>query len=123
MSSHDGQPGPGGEPTDPQVEEIRADIERTREELADTVDALTARLDVKTRAKNAVQQTSRRAMADVTSARDRVVTTAGDVTTRVRTSATDEQGRPKPAVRNGGLAFAGLALAALAAVLWRRARR
>jgi len=32
------------------AEELRADIERTRAELADTVDALTGRLDVKARA-------------------------------------------------------------------------
>jgi len=35
--------------TTPGTEELRADIERTRAALADTVDALTGRLDVKAR--------------------------------------------------------------------------
>jgi hypothetical protein len=120
MSSSDGHSGPGEAPTDPQVEQIQADIERTREELAETVDALTARLDVKTRAKNAVQETGHRVMADVASTRTRVVGAAGDVTTRVRAGAMDANGRPKPAVRNGGLALAVLAVVTAAAVTWRR---
>jgi len=47
-------PGPGGNgrPTDPDA--IRADIEATREQLAQTVDELAARLDVPSRAKERV---------------------------------------------------------------------
>ena len=46
-----------GEGTGPQSpEELRADIERTREELAGTVDALTRRLDVKGRAQARAQE-------------------------------------------------------------------
>ena len=39
-------------------EEIEADIARTREELAHTVDELTARLDVKARVQERIHQTS-----------------------------------------------------------------
>ena len=49
---------------------IREDIERTREELAETVDALHAKLDVKTQAKERVA--------------------------RVKDNATTETGRPRP---------------------------
>lgn len=42
---------PGDEtPTSPEVARIEADLEETRERLAETVDALGAKLDVKSRA-------------------------------------------------------------------------
>ncbi len=68
------------------AEQLEADIERQRDELATTVDALQARLDVKARAKHKA--------ADV---RDR---------------ATTDQGRPRPevvaAAAAGVLAVVGL---------------
>ena len=42
----------------PSAEQIEADIARTREELAHTVDELTARLDVKARVQERIRQTS-----------------------------------------------------------------
>lgn len=60
------------------AEQLEADIERQRDELATTVDALQSRLDVKARAKDKV--------ADV---RDR---------------ATTDQGRPRPEVIAAGVA-------------------
>jgi hypothetical protein len=44
--------------SNPSAEQIEADIARTREELAHTVDELTARLDVKARMQERIQQTS-----------------------------------------------------------------
>lgn len=41
--------------------DIKADIEKTRAELADTVDSLTAKLDVKAQAKHRVQEVEQRA--------------------------------------------------------------
>ena len=73
--------------------EIEADIERQRDELASTVDALHARLDVKTRAKHKAE--------DV---RDRVTT---------------EDGRPRPEL----LGAAGLVLAVVAGLVVLRRRR
>lgn len=82
--------------SDPSVEQIEADIARTREELAQTVDELTARFDVKTRVQERVQE--------------------------VRDRATDDQGRPTPVT----LAIGGAALTAVVAIvavsIWRRRR-
>lgn len=41
--------------------DIKADIEKTRAELADTVDSLTAKLDVKAQAKHRVHEVEQRA--------------------------------------------------------------
>jgi len=49
------EPGP-----DAGVDDIQADIERTRKELGDTVGALSAKLDVKERAKDKVAETKER---------------------------------------------------------------
>ena len=73
-------------------EQLEADIARQREQLADTVDALQAKLDVKSRAKH------------------RASVLRDDLTT--------ESGKPRPEL----LGAAGLAVAALAVVVWRRRR-
>jgi len=73
-------------------EAIRADIERTREDLAQTVDALHAKLDVKTRAKDKVVQ--------------------------VKNSATTNDGKPRPEV----IAVAVAALVVVAGLVWWRRR-
>ncbi len=73
-------------------EAIRADIERTREDLAQTVDALHAKLDVKTRAKYKVAQ--------------------------VKSSATTNDGKPRPEV----IAVAVAALVVVAGLVWWRRR-
>lgn len=87
----------------PSVAEIEADIARTREQLAATVDELTDRLDVKSRVKGRVEQTRRNAVQRVHLARDR---------------ATDDAGRPTPPVIAGAVA----AIALLALVVWWRQR-
>jgi hypothetical protein len=92
----------------PGIEEIETDIARTREELAATVDELSARLDVKTRVKESVQQTKDQAV-------DRIRT--------VRDQATDEDGRPTPTTLGIGGAVAATVVVVLALTLWRRRRR
>jgi hypothetical protein len=89
---------------DQSVEEIEADIARTREELAATVDALTDRLDVKSRVRGKVAQTRRDAVQRVQTVRDR---------------ATDAEGRPTPPVIAGAAAVALLVVL----IVWRRTRR
>ncbi|MCW2776050.1 MAG: hypothetical protein JWN91_4376 [Nocardioides sp.] len=91
----------------PGIEEIETDIARTREELAATVDELSARLDVKTRVKESVQQTKDQAV-------DRIRT--------VRDQATDEDGRPTPTTLGIGGAVAATVVVVLALTLWRRRR-
>ena len=84
-----GTPGVNG--NDPA--QIEADIERQRDELASTVDALQARLDVKTRAKHKAED--------------------------LRDRATTSSGRPRPEV----LGAAGLAVAVVVGLVALRRRR
>lgn len=51
----------GANGTTPTADQIEADIVRQREQLADTVDALQARLDVKSRAQDKVRELRRQA--------------------------------------------------------------
>ncbi len=55
---------------------IRADIERTREELAETVDQLHAKLDVKAQAKASVARAKDRATTDTGKPRPEVAAAA-----------------------------------------------
>jgi Protein of unknown function (DUF3618) len=84
------------------VDDIQADIEQTRAELGQTVDALSSKLNVKERAKEKAAET-----------RDSVA----DKADTVRHAATDNPQRTIPVV-------AVLLIAALAAgiVVWRRRR-
>ena len=75
-------------------EAIEADIERQREELADTVSALQERLDVKTRAKEKASE--------------------------LRDRATTDTGKPRPEL--AALAAAAVA-GVVGLVVWRRRRR
>lgn len=75
--------------TDPDV--IREDIERTREDLAGTVDALHAKLDVKSQVKARFA--------------------------RAKDSATTDSGKPRPEVVAGAV---GALLLAAGLVRWRR---
>lgn len=91
-------------------EEIQADIEQTREQLGQSVDALSAKLDVKTRARNRVATTRQQASDQVQHARRRATE-----------AATDDQGSLKPAVPAAGGA-AVLVLLAVGVLVWRRRR-
>lgn len=72
--------------------QIEADIERQRAQLADTVDALSAKLDVKSQAHAKVDE--------------------------VRARATTETGRPRPEV----LGAAAVVVVLVALYVWRRRR-
>ena len=84
---------PGEDPTPPvsDPDAIKADIERTRDNLAETVDALHAKLDVKGQAK-----------VKVANVKDRATTDAG---------------KPRPEVVVGAL---GLVLLVAGLIWWRR---
>jgi len=58
-------------------EEIQADIEQQRERLADTVDALSAKLDVKAQAKAKVGDAKATTSAKVADLKDRATTSTG----------------------------------------------
>ncbi len=56
-------------------QQIREDIEQTREELGETVEALAAKTDVKAQARAKVDETKQRALDTVETVRERVVGT------------------------------------------------
>lgn len=100
------------------AEEVEAHIARTREDLAETVDALSAKLDVKTRAREQVRQTTDRAATGLRTGRDR----AAAATASGRDALTDDAGDLRPVVPAAGAAV-GVALVALAVLAVRRRRR
>lgn len=91
----------------PGMAELEADIERTRENLAETVDRLAGKFDVKTRVRNRVEEARRDAASQWRTLRNRVA---------------DPQLREDPVTIGvvGGVAAA--VVAGLVAVLWHRRR-
>jgi Protein of unknown function (DUF3618) len=89
----------------PEIATIESDIERTREDLAQTVDQLAAKLDVKTRIRN------------------RITDARNDATRQLRimrNRATDDEGRPTPTAMALGGGLVATVAAALAMTWWRR---
>jgi ElaB/YqjD/DUF883 family membrane-anchored ribosome-binding protein len=76
----------------PEVDALRADIEQTRAELGETVQALAAKADVKARAKEQVEQTKQRVKAQAAEAGERVRGAALTASDRVRQAATTARG-------------------------------
>jgi hypothetical protein len=86
--------------------EIREDIEQTREELGETVEALAAKTDVKAQARAKVQETKQRALDTVDTVKDRVGgAKAADLKEAARAKAAPVTQRIGGA-RNGGPAAA-----------------
>jgi septal ring factor EnvC (AmiA/AmiB activator) len=103
----------------PSVAELQADIERTREELGQTVDALSAKLDVKSRAKDrlAAAKAQLKGRVDATHAQ------ASDLARKGRAAATTDEGKPMPAVLGGSAGAAVAVVAVVVAVVLVRRRR
>lgn len=117
-TSQNNSPVTGESDQKPDVAQLQADIERTREDLAQTVDALTDKLDVKARTRRRVSETRERATVRVDAAKVRT----RELTAQAKRGATDADGKPTPTV----LAGTGVTVAALAAVgvlAWYRGRR
>jgi len=102
----------------PDIEELQANIEQTRQELGETVDALTAKLDVKSRARARVNDTKLRARGQLTEVQAR----ARDLTTQARSRATTDEGKPAPAVLAGAAGVLVSVLLATGLVMWRKRR-
>jgi hypothetical protein len=111
-------PDPGGPEPGPDagVEDIQADIEATRSELGQTVDALSAKLDVKHQAKQKVDDTKE---LIIDKARD-VRSKGSEIGSQVVAAATGDQGSIRPAVPVAALAL--LAAVIVGVVIWRRRR-
>jgi hypothetical protein len=84
-------------------EEIQADIERQREQLAETVDQLTQKLDVKAQTKAKVDDVKAQTLTTVTNLQDR---------------ATTPEGKPRPEVLGAAAAVAVL----VGLLIWWRRR-
>ena len=84
--------------------EIEADIEQQREELAETLDALTAKLDVKSQAQAKVHDVRATTQLKVAETKDRVTT---------------DDGKPRPEVL---AVTAAVVVGVVALVWWRRSR-
>lgn len=99
------------------VDEIEADLAQTREQMAETVDALTAKLDVKARAGDQLAETKERATQALHDSADK----AKHALAQGRDAATDDAG--KPTVEASAVAAAAVvAVVVVAVLLWRRRR-
>ena len=106
----------------PDIDQLQADIEQTRQELGQTVEALTAKLDVKSRAKEQLSLTKQRASEQVRGARRQAQVKATSLSRTARDAATTDQGKPAPVVLAGAAAVLVSAVVATGLVVWRRRR-
>jgi len=73
-----------GNTAKPSVDELRAEIQQTRSELGETVQALAAKADVKARAKDQVEQTKQKVKNQAVEAGEKVRVAAVAATDKVR---------------------------------------
>lgn len=104
--------------TDASAAEIEADIARTREQLGHTVEALSDKLDVKSRAQDKLQAAKHGAVEQtrIIQARGRQYA-AGSMA-----ALSDDEGKTKPVVPATGAALAAMGVAAIVMVVWRRSQ-
>jgi len=86
------------EPPTPAEAAVASDIQATREELGQTVEALAAKADVKARAREQARNISGRLRGKATDAARSARSTAGPVTSRVKDRATAGGGRVRQAM-------------------------
>jgi Protein of unknown function (DUF3618) len=135
--------------SDADVAEIQADIERTREQLGETVEALSAKFDVTGRAKQKTAETKDRIAGKTAETKDRLVektavtkdrlagktaetkdrlavkaqplrSKGAALTSQAKEAITDEEGAVKPAVPVATLV--AVAAAVVVIVIWNRRR-
>jgi cobalamin biosynthesis Mg chelatase CobN len=86
----------GSQPADkPNVDELRAEIARTRADLGETVQALAAKADVKARAKEQVESTKQKVKAQAAETTEKVRGAAVVASGRVRTAASQASDRAR----------------------------
>ena len=100
------------------ADELQADIERTREQLGNTVDALSEKLDVKAQTRHKLESLKQGGAAQV----DAVRAGGAEVATKAKNAATDGHGKPRTGLLVGAALAAVLLAVAGALVVWRRRR-
>jgi hypothetical protein len=102
------EPSPGAS-----ADDIQADIEATRGELGETVEALSAKLDVKHQVQQKVDDTKEVIAHKVETVRSK----GSEVGTHVVAAATDDRGSVRPVVP---IAAVALGAAFVGVVIWKR---
>jgi Protein of unknown function (DUF3618) len=110
------EPGP-----DAGIDDIQADIERTREELGETIEALSAKADVKGRVKKKAADTKDGITEKVYETKEIALEKAHAAQSAARDAVTDDTGSVKPAVPIAAL-IAAVAVLVVSLVVWRRRR-
>jgi F0F1-type ATP synthase membrane subunit b/b' len=104
----------------PDLDALRAEIKQTRAELGETVQALTAKADVKARAKESVEQTKLKVKAQVAEATgkatDALRSATHTATERVRGAATETAPEAVEQVRRNPTPIAAVLIGVVAAV-------
>lgn len=116
--SQEGQPQePAAPGRDAGPDELEADIARTREQLGQTVEALTTKLDVKSQARDKAEELKQSALTQVGAAREQ----GSRVLAQARDASTDERGKIKPAIPIGAAVLGAVLVAGV--LVRRRSRR
>jgi ElaB/YqjD/DUF883 family membrane-anchored ribosome-binding protein len=110
------EPGP-----DAGIDDIQADIEHTRKELGETIEALSAKADVKGRAKKKAADTRDSITEKASETKNVVVEKAHAAQSAARDAVTDNTGSVKPRVPIAAL-IAAVAVLVVSLVVWRRRR-
>jgi cobalamin biosynthesis Mg chelatase CobN len=109
-------PGGSGEAETRDPAQIEADIEQTRQELGETVEALTAKLDVKARARQRLDVAKEQAAQRADAARRR----AAELVVQAKTTATESQGRSRTVIP---VLAVVVVVGVSGAVVWKRRHR
>ena len=110
------EPGP-----DAGIDDIQADIEPTRKELGETIEALSAKADVKGRAKKKATDTRDSITEKASETKNVVVEKAHAAQSAARDAVTDSTGSVKPSVPIAAL-IAAAAILPISVAVWRRRR-
>ncbi|MFF3286535.1 DUF3618 domain-containing protein [Streptomyces sp. NPDC003023] len=115
------------EPGAPSPAELRAQVEETREDLGRTVEALAAKADVRSRAKQTAADAREQAVVKAAEAKEQLAATAATVGDRLREktppSVQDTAHQATEKARGNPKLVAGAAVALLLLMLVKRRRR
>jgi ABC-type transporter Mla subunit MlaD len=116
---------PEGQTSGPPTEaDVREDIERTRQQLGETAEALAAKADVKARARQKATQLKEQAATRAAQVKEQAATRASQVKEQAATRASQTRGQAASSWGDNPAALAAAVAAVvftcIAIVLWRR---